>query len=80
MRTMNAADMSRVESISYRLARVLRHKAEKWRLQVDEQGFVKISELLKLKIFSDLKTCTADFRSVELVDAQKRFEFVVKKI
>ena len=77
---MNAKQMARYRAVSFRLAMLLRHKANKQQLAIDEAGWAKADAILSTRYMQDLDVTWSDLEQVRLhngkVDKQ-RLEFKI---
>lgn len=60
--------------VSRMLSKILRHSADKQQIPMDANGFVKVTDLLKLSQFN--KTTVEDIQWIVQNDAKKRFTLV----
>ena len=77
---MNARAMTRYRAVSYRLVTLLRHKAAKQQLEVEETGWARAEEILKTQFMKDLDTTWSDLEEVRKLDGKvdkQRLEFKV---
>ena len=77
---MNAKQMSRYRAVSFRLAMLLRHKANKQQLSMDEAGWARADDILKTEFMQDLDVTWSDLEQVRQCDGKvdkQRLEFKV---